>query len=63
MPERPNPVIIRPRDLQAMLGLSRHGLGKIDKLKPIKLGPRSVGYLKEEVDTFLAERRAERDAA
>lgn len=63
MKSRPNPVVIRPRDLQAMLGLSRHGLGKITQLRPIKLGERSVGYLKDEVDAFLEERRAARDAA
>ncbi len=60
---RPDPIVIRPRDLQVMLGLSRHGLGKIEALRPIKLGPRSVAYFKEDVDAFLAARRAERDAA
>jgi prophage regulatory protein len=31
--------------------------------KPIHLGPRSVGWLIEELEEWVAQRRAERDAA
>jgi prophage regulatory protein len=31
--------------------------------KPIHLGPRSVGWLIEELEQWVAQRRAERDAA
>ena len=31
--------------------------------KPIRLGDNSVGYIEDEVDSFLAERVAKRDGA
>lgn len=67
MPKRPNPIIIRPRDLQAMLCVSRHGLARMvadeGLPKPIQLGPRSVGYLKEEVEAWIEKRKAQRQDA
>lgn len=58
---RPEAIIIRPRDLMALLSVSRHGLSKIEGLPaPIKLGPRSIGYLKAEIDAFIEARMAAR---
>lgn len=31
--------------------------------KPVKLGPRAIGFVSEEVDAWIAARVAERDAA
>lgn len=64
---RPASIIIRPRDLMAMLSVSRHGLARMiedEGLKPpIQLGPRSVGFVKAEVDEWLEARKAARPAA
>lgn len=61
MKPRPEALIIRPRDLMALFSVSRHGLCKIDGLPaPIKLGPRSIGYLKVEIDAFIEARKAAR---
>jgi prophage regulatory protein len=63
---RPASIIIRPRDLMAMLSVSRHGLARMVEdeglPKPIQLGPRSVGFLKDEVETWLEARKAARAA-
>lgn len=63
---RPASIIIRPRDLMAMLSVSRHGLSRMIEdeglPKPIQLGPRSLGFLKEEVEQWLESRKAQRRA-
>ena len=62
--ERPASIIIRPRDLMAMLSVSRHGLSRMVADEglppPIQLGPRSVGFLKDEVANWLESRKAQR---
>jgi prophage regulatory protein len=64
---RPASIIIRPRDLMALLSVSRHGLARMVADEglpaPIQLGPRSLGFVKAEVDKWLADRMAARDAA
>ena len=59
--------IIRPGPLMRELGVNRHGLKIMREREgfpnPIKLGARSVGYLRQEVDAWLEQRKAERDAA
>jgi len=48
------------------LGVNRHGLKimreRQDFPNPIKLGLRSVGYLREEVDAWIEKQKAERNA-
>ena len=64
---RPAAIIIRPRDLMAMLSVSRHGLARMVADEglpaPIQLGPRSLGFLKAEIDAWLEARKAARNAA
>lgn len=64
---RPEAIIKRPRDVMALLSVSRHGLTRMIEdggfPKPIKLGPRSIGFIKVEVDAWLNARMAARDAA
>lgn len=59
--------IIRPGPLMEELGVNRHGLKIMREREcfpnPIKLGARSVGYLRSEVDAWVESRKAERDAA
>lgn len=61
---RPASIIIRPRDLMAMLSVSRHGLTRMVQdeglPQPIQLGPRSVGFVKAEVEAWLEARKAAR---
>ena len=61
---RPASIIIRPRDLMAMLSVSRHGLARMVADEglpaPIQLGPRSVGFLKDEVEQWVEARKAQR---
>ena len=63
---RPASIIIRPRDLQALLSVSRHGLSRMVEDEglppPIQLGPRSVGFVKAEVEEWLEGRKAARAA-
>lgn len=58
--------IIRPGPLMKELGVNRHGLKIMREREgfpnPIKLGARSVGYLRSEVDAWIEARVAERDA-
>jgi prophage regulatory protein len=58
--------VIRRPDLRAATGL---GVTKIYEMigeakfpRPIPLGGRAVGWLADEVDSWLAARKAERDA-
>jgi prophage regulatory protein len=59
--------ILRPKQAAAYLGTSLPTLyrwcaaGRFPA--PIKLGARSSGWFREELDEFLAERKAERDSA
>jgi predicted DNA-binding transcriptional regulator AlpA len=59
-------LIYRQRDLQALLGLSRNAIERLmadeGLSPPIQLGPRSKGWLAEEVHAWLDRRKAERDA-
>jgi prophage regulatory protein len=59
-------IIYRQRDLQALLGLSRNAIERLMAEEglspPIQLGPRSKGWLAEEVHSWLDRRKAERDA-
>ena len=65
-PDSPR-LILRPRELQAKLGLSRNAIDRLvaeEGLKPpILLGPRSKGFLVAEVEQWLRERQARRDAS
>ena len=60
-------IVVRPGPLMKELGVNRHGLKIMRERQgfpnPIRLGERSVGYLREEVDAWLEQRKAERDAA
>jgi predicted DNA-binding transcriptional regulator AlpA len=60
-------IVVRPGPLMKELGVNRHGLKIMREREgfpnPIKLGARSVGYLRAEVDGWLEMRKAERDAA
>lgn len=59
--------IIRLPELRALTGRGRSAIyadmaaGRLPR--PIKLGARSVGWLRAEVDAWIAARIAERDAA
>ena len=57
--------IFRMTELTRAVGLSRAWINRLihDGLfpRPIKLGPRSIGFLVTEVDAWLAARAAERD--
>lgn len=48
----------------ALLSVSRHGLSRMIQdegfPKPIQLGPRSQGFLKEEVHAWIETRKAAR---
>lgn len=58
---------IRPRDLMREYGIGKHGLAILianeGHPKPIALGARSKMFLRAEVDAWLTERKAARDAA
>jgi predicted DNA-binding transcriptional regulator AlpA len=59
-------LIYRQRDLQKLLGLSRNAIERLMAEEglspPIQLGPRSKGWLAEEVHAWLDKRKAEREA-
>lgn len=59
--------ILRQHELQDQLGLSRNAIERLiatGELKPpILLGSRSKGFLVAEVEEFLAQRAARRDAS
>ena len=61
---RPASIIIRPRDLMSLLSVSRHGLRRMVDDEglpaPIQLGPRSIGFVKAEVDAWLESRMTAR---
>jgi len=59
-------VVLRPPQAAKYLGISLGTLYDWVRLglvpKPIKLGPKVSAWLKSELDSFLAQRIAERDA-
>jgi prophage regulatory protein len=61
-----SPRIERRRDVQDRTGLSRSTIYDLmdagDFPRPIRLGPRAVGWLSHEVDEWIEDRRTERDA-
>jgi prophage regulatory protein len=58
--------VLRRRATEAKCGLSKTALySKIQQgkfPKPVKLGPKSVGWLEHELDSWLAARVGERDS-
>ncbi len=60
-------IIYRPKQIREMFSWSRHAhenaMTREGFPRPIQLGPRAVGFLKTEVDEWLATRIADRDAA
>lgn len=58
--------ILRPREVIAKIGLSSMQLWRLRKAnrfpKPVRLGSNSVGYLEHEVDEWIRQRAAEREA-
>ncbi|MBY6104971.1 AlpA family transcriptional regulator [Ferrimonas balearica] len=58
--------ILRMEELEEKVGLKKSAIYRLAKEgkfpKPIKLGPRVNGWVEEEVDEWIAERIAERDA-
>ena len=58
-------IIYRPKQIREMFSWSRHAHENSMKHdgfpRPIQLGPRAVGFLKSEVDEWLATRIADRD--
>ena len=58
---------IRPRELMREYDCGKHGLAILIRdhghPKPIALGKRSKMFLRDEVDAWVASRKAERDQA
>lgn len=66
--DAPPPTLgIRPRELMREYGIGKSGLAILIRdhghPKPIALGRRSSMFLRSEVDQWLEQRKAERDAA
>ena len=65
-PDQRPPTILRRRAVEARTGLSRSSIYEAIAVgtfpKPIRLGPRAVGWLSSEVDDWLQGRIAARDA-
>jgi len=63
----PSPSILRRRDVQARTGLSRSSiylrLSSGEFPKPVRLGPRAVGWLAHEIDEWIRARVEARDSA
>jgi predicted DNA-binding transcriptional regulator AlpA len=59
-------LIVRPREWMREVGVGKHGLAilieKHGHPKPIPLGARSKGFLRVELDAWIATRQAQRDA-
>ena len=58
--------ILRRPDVEAKTGLSRSGIYDLMKAKkfprPVPLGEKAVGWLESEIENWIAERVAEREA-
>ena len=66
-PDVPTPnVVLRRKSVEARTGLSRSTIylrvSQGTFPKPIPLGPRAVGWAEVEVDQWIADRIADRDA-
>lgn len=63
-PAGPESRILRLRDVETLTGRKRSSIyediaaGRMPR--PLKLGPRAVGWLRSDIDAWLAERIAER---
>lgn len=61
-----HPRILRRPEVQARVGLSRASLYRFLRVGgfplPLRLGPQAVGWLEEEIDAWIEQRRQERDA-
>ena len=59
------PQIVKRPDVEAATGLSRSSLYRLAAAgefpRPIKLGPRAVGWRADEIAAWIEERTAERD--
>lgn len=59
--------ILRRPKVEAKTGLSRSTIyartTKGTFPKPVQLGPRSVGWFEDEIEAWLSDREAEREAA
>jgi prophage regulatory protein len=59
--------ILRPAEAQARLGIGHTQFWEMIKSgrlpRPVRLGPKSVGHLESEIDSFIENLAAERDAA
>jgi len=57
--------LLRPKDAATKVGLSRMHLYRLERAgrfpRRVRLGVASVGWLEHEVDSWIAERAAERD--
>jgi prophage regulatory protein len=65
--QHPSPVrILRLRDVEERVGLRRANIYRRAATgtfpKPIRLGPNASGWIESEIDAWLAERVAARDA-
>jgi prophage regulatory protein len=58
---QPSPIVLRLKDIQRRLSLSRSAiysrLADSDFPKPIKLGPRAIGWLQADIDSWIETRR------
>lgn len=65
--ELPKPLIYRERDLKALTSLSRKARDDAMKAgtfpRPIPLSPKARGWLASEIEQWLEQRKAARDAA
>lgn len=65
--ELPKPLIYREADLKALTSLSRKARDDAMKAgtfpRPIPLSPKARGWLASEIEQWLRERKAARDAA
>ncbi|MBW4330049.1 AlpA family phage regulatory protein [Stakelama sp. CBK3Z-3] len=65
--ELPKPLIYRERHLQAVTSLSRKAREDAMRAgtfpKPIPLGPKARGWLVSEIEDWVEQRKAARDAA
>ena len=59
------PQIVKRPDVEAATGLSRSSLYRLaasgEFPRPIKLGPRAVGWRADEIAAWIEQRTAERD--
>ncbi len=58
--------ILRRPDVEAKTGLSRSGIYDLMKAgkfpRPVPLGEKAVGWIQSEIETWIEERVAEREA-